>query len=132
MQIKDCDSEQKDRLTRKIEELSGQNVFSCYQCGRCSAGCPMISKMDTMPNNIMRLLQLGDTKVLEKDTFWVCATCYTCDVRCPKDIDIAKVMEALRQVSLRKNVNHVELKDLDGVEELPQIALIANLRKNTS
>ena len=133
MQIKDSDSAARDKLTKKVEELSGQNVFSCYQCGRCSAGCPMVSEMDVMPSNVMRSLQLGDTEVLEKNTFWVCATCYTCDVRCPKDIDIAKVMEALRQIKLRKNVNHVDLKEIStDDDELPQIALIANLRKNTS
>ncbi|MCX8174196.1 MAG: 4Fe-4S dicluster domain-containing protein [Thermoplasmata archaeon] len=131
MQINEGEIEKRDIFIKQVEELSGQNLFGCYQCGRCSAGCPMVSRMDAIPSMVMRLVQLGDEKVLDKNTYWVCASCYTCDVRCPKGIDIAKVMEALRQIKLRKNLNYVDIKKIDGIEELPQIALISNFRKYT-
>jgi heterodisulfide reductase subunit C len=131
MELKEDEIAKREEFTRRVEELSGQNIFACYQCGRCSAGCPMVSKMDAIPSMIMRLLQFGDMRVLDKNTYWVCASCYTCDVRCPKGIDIAKVMEALRQIKLRTNINNIDIGKIEGIEELPQIALIANFRKNT-
>lgn len=131
MLINKNEIEKRESFIKLVEELSGQNLFACYQCGRCSAGCPMVKKMDAIPSLVMRLLQLGDEKVLEKNTYWLCASCYTCDVRCPKGIDIAKVMEALRQIKLRKNINYVDLRNIEEIEELPQIALISNFRKYT-
>ncbi|MGC9059664.1 MAG: 4Fe-4S dicluster domain-containing protein [Thermoplasmata archaeon] len=131
MKIGEENVEKRKQFIKSVEELSGQNLFACYQCGRCSAGCPMVTKMDAIPSLIMRMLQLGDEGVMEKNTYWVCASCYTCDVRCPKGIDIAKVMEALRQIKLRKNVNYVDIGKIEGIEEIPQIALISNFRKYT-
>jgi len=131
LQIRQDEIAKREAFIKEVEELSGQNLFACYQCGRCSAGCPMVEKMEIMPSLVMRLLQLGDESVLEKNTYWICASCYTCDVRCPKGIDIAKVMEALRQVRLRKNMDYVNIKRIENIEELPQIALISNFRKYT-
>lgn len=117
---------------KKIEDISGQNVLACYQCGKCSAGCPMVSLMDLLPNQIIRLVQLGQVEdVLNSKTIWLCASCFTCTARCPKGVDLAKVMEALRLLLLRKSTNYVELSELDIDENLPQIALVSNFRKMT-
>lgn len=121
-------------LLDKVEELSGQNLFACYQCGTCSAGCPFVSEMDMLPEKLIRRLTFGQTDVLESRTIWVCASCYTCAERCPRDIDMAKIMEALRQIRLRQHhEDHVNVSDLPAelLEELPPIALVANFRKNT-
>ena len=119
-------------IIKKVEDISGQNVLACYQCGKCSAGCPMASLMDLLPNQIIRLVQLRQiNEVLNSKTIWLCASCFTCTARCPKGVDLAKVMEALRLLLLRKNTNHVDLSELDIDENLPQIALISNLRKMT-
>lgn len=117
----------------KIEELSGQNLSSCYQCGKCSAGCPIVESMEILPNQAIRLAQLGLAEVLDFNTIWVCASCLTCTARCPRGVDLTRVMEALRQVVLRKKIDRVELSKLKkkDLEELPQIALISNLRKKT-
>lgn len=119
----------------KVSELSEQNLYSCYQCGKCSGGCPAVSEMDLLPNQVIRLLQLGMLDdASTSNTMWICASCFTCTVRCPKGVDLAKVMEALRQISLRKNVDYVEVRKISAKEIsiLPQIALVSNFRKQTS
>jgi heterodisulfide reductase subunit C len=119
----------------KVEKLSGQNLLACYQCGKCSAGCPVVSKMDILPNQIIRLAQLGLSEdLLESEAIWLCASCMTCNVRCPKGINIAEVIEVLRQMLLRQRKDHVKVEELSGDEraDVPPIALISNLRKFTS
>lgn len=119
----------------KVSELSEQNLYSCYQCGKCSGGCPAVSEMDLLPNQVIRLLQLGMLDdASTSNTMWICASCFTCSVRCPKGVDLAKVMEALRQISLRKNVDYVEVRKISAKEIsiLPQIALVSNFRKQTA
>lgn len=124
-----------DDFVKKIEEISGQNLLACYQCGKCSAGCPAVGEMDILPNQVIRYAQLGlKDELLESKSVWVCASCYTCNVRCPKGIKIAEVMEAVRQVLLRKRKDHVEMSKLSDKEKasVPAIALISNFRKFTS
>jgi heterodisulfide reductase subunit C2 len=89
----------------EIEKLSGEKVSTCYQCEKCSNGCPMTFAMDILPHRVMHSLQLGLTdEVLGSDTIWVCASCETCSARCPNEIDIAHVMDTLRQQSVRRGV----------------------------
>ena len=125
----------RDDFVRKVEELSGQKLLACYQCGKCSAGCPAAPEMDILPNQVIRYAQLGlKDELLSAKSVWVCASCYTCNVRCPKGIKIAEVMEAVRQVLLRKRRDHVDVRKLTDKERagVPAIALISSLRKYTS
>lgn len=115
-------------FVRKVEELSGQNPYACYQCGKCSAGCLFSEHMDLLPNQVIRLVQLGDEAVLQATAPWVCASCLACSVRCPKGVDIARIMEALRQLALRQGLSPIRLH-LD--REYPQIALVGAYRKVT-
>ena len=95
----------KPSLRKKIEELSGQKISACFQCEKCTNGCPVTFAMDIMPHKAMRLLHLGLVdEVLHSDTIWVCASCETCTTRCPNDIDIARLMDTLRQLSQREGV----------------------------
>ena len=95
----------KPSLRKKIEELSGQKISACFQCQKCTNGCPVTFAMDIMPHKAMRLLHLGLVdEVMHSDTIWVCASCETCTTRCPNDIDIARVMDTLRQLSQREGV----------------------------
>jgi heterodisulfide reductase subunit C len=81
------------------------NVQDCYQCQKCSAGCPVAFAMDYRPNQIMQMVLLGmKERALRSKTIWVCASCYTCSTRCPNDIDIAGVMDWLRQSALEEGV----------------------------
>jgi len=116
----------------KVGEISGQNLLACYQCGKCSAGCPIVSEMDILPSQVIRLAQMGsDEEVLGSKTIWLCASCMTCMARCPKGVDLAKVMEALRLIRLRKNIDHVDISSI-GAGDLPQVAVVSNLRKFTA
>ncbi|HEY7745361.1 MAG TPA: 4Fe-4S dicluster domain-containing protein [Desulfuromonadales bacterium] len=87
-------------FVRKVESLSGTSVRRCFQCGKCSAGCPMRSFMEHPPNRIVRLLQLGQyERVLAGRSIWYCASCETCSTRCPNKVDLAAIMDALRKCS---------------------------------
>lgn len=118
----------------RVNELSGENVDLCFQCGACSSGCPMTQEMDYLPSKVIRMAQLGLEEAMESKTIWVCTTCFNCEVRCPRGIDIANVMEALRQLVLRKKYNRVSLDDLtpEELRELPQVAIVSNQRKLTA
>jgi len=95
----------KPSLRKRIEELSGQKISACFQCEKCTNGCPVTFAMDIVPHKVIRLLHLGlVNEVLHSDTIWVCASCETCSTRCPNDIDIARIMDTLRQMSQREGV----------------------------
>jgi heterodisulfide reductase subunit C2 len=90
---------------RDIEKLSGEKISTCYQCEKCTNGCPMTFAMDIAPHRVMHSIQLGLTdEVLGSDTIWVCASCETCTARCPNAIDIAHVMDTLRQISMSNGI----------------------------
>jgi len=121
-------------FVRKVEERSGQDLLACYQCGRCSAGCPAAGVMDILPNQIIRLLQLGlEEEALGAETIWYCAACLTCVARCPKGVDVARVMEALREVAMDKGGDHLVLTEIPAEElaEWPQQAFAGGFRKYT-
>lgn len=122
-------------LLRKISEISRQDLFACYQCGKCSAGCPSADRMDNIPSQFIKLIQLGmDSTVRASNTPWICLTCFVCTVRCPKGIDIARIMEAARLVQSRDNVDHFPVRSLSGnlEDELPPIAVVSCFRKQTA
>jgi len=88
-----------DRRFRDIViESAGKEVFNCYQCSKCSAGCPVAFAMDLLPHQVIRSVLFGKKeKILSSSTIWICASCETCTTRCPNEIDIAWVMDVLRQ-----------------------------------
>lgn len=89
----------------EIHELCGENAAECYQCGKCTAGCPAAFAMDITPNNIIRLIQLGlKDEVLKSKTIWTCTSCETCATRCPCGVALSKIMDAARQIAIREGV----------------------------
>ncbi len=119
----------------KVERLSSQDLLACYQCGRCTAGCPMAAHMDILPNQIIRFAQLGlKDELLNCSSIWTCVTCFTCNSRCPKGVRIAEVIEVLRQILLRDRQDHLKVEDLteEQLSSIPPIALISSMRKFTS
>ncbi|MFC1864645.1 4Fe-4S dicluster domain-containing protein [Chloroflexota bacterium] len=97
---------------RKVEGISGQKVSACYQCEKCTNGCPVTFAMDIVPHKLMHAIHLGlKEEVLRSDTIWVCASCETCTTRCPNGIDIAHIMDTLRQMSLLEGITPAQ-KDI--------------------
>lgn len=85
---------------KQIEQNAQVNLNDCYQCGKCSAGCPMAEAMDVPPQQVMGLLQLGKLEeVFEATSPFICAQCNTCSSRCPQNIDTAAVMREVRRAS---------------------------------
>ena len=88
-----------------VEKSSGQNVSACYQCGKCSGGCPVLADLELSPNRVIRMVQLGlEDPALRNETIWCCVACGTCNGRCPVGIDIVRIMDALRGLALQRGV----------------------------
>ncbi len=86
-------------LRERVVQETGQNPFHCYQCGNCSAGCPMSGKGDLLPHQIFRHIQIDSEEPLHSIQPWLCVGCQTCAVRCPQELDLSLVMDALRAES---------------------------------
>jgi len=106
----------KSGLSGEISEHIGVNVEKCYQCGKCSAGCPVASEMDYPPSLMLRMLQTGDKeleqKILKSYTIWLCVSCEMCYQRCPMEIDIPVMCDFLRSKSLAQGLVHKKAKNI--------------------
>jgi heterodisulfide reductase subunit C len=89
-------------LAEEVAHLSGTSPSACFQCHKCSTGCPIGPDMDLLPSQVMRMVHLGAEEVLQSQSIWLCASCEACTTRCPMDIDIAAVMDALRMLAVER------------------------------
>ncbi len=88
-----------------VKRRSGEDLNLCYQCLKCTAGCPTAPYMDIKPNNIIRMIQIGMKKeVLGSSAIWLCVSCETCGTRCPNEIDIGVLMDTLREMALKEGI----------------------------
>lgn len=87
----------------EVERESGEVISRCYQCGKCTAGCPAAFAMDGGPRWLLRAVQLGlREEALDSSTIWTCLFCSACHARCPAGIDIPRVLETVRHISVRE------------------------------
>lgn len=92
-------------FAQEVRKHSGENVFLCYQCRKCASGCPNRMFMDSTPTELMRYVQLGMAdEAMKKNTTWMCLSCQTCSARCPQDIDIARVVDAIKIIADERKV----------------------------
>lgn len=92
-------------FSETVKSLSGLDVNWCYQCLKCTSGCPVSYAMDYTPAQLVHAIQLGLTDlVLNSKTIWLCASCQTCTTRCPQDVDLAGVMDAVRIIAQREKI----------------------------
>jgi len=97
------------QFLRRVEAESGVAAGACYACKKCSNGCPLTFAMDLHPYQVVRYVQLGlADRLKDCHTIWLCAACETCATRCPNDIEIAGLMDVIREVALRKGVKPAE------------------------
>ena len=102
----------------EVEEECGIKVSACFQCRKCTNGCPVTFAMDIYPDQVMRYIQIGlKQEVLESATIWVCSSCETCTTRCPNEIDIAGIMDFLKQSVVKEKGQAAE----DGVLTFHQV-----------
>lgn len=98
-----------DQFLKIVNHLSRQKIDLCWHCWTCSGGCPFSDHMDLLPNQVIRLVQLGRRReAIECNTIWLCVGCHTCSGQCPNRIDVAAVMDALRQLAIRDGVVTIE------------------------
>lgn len=94
---------------RQVEEALGSRISPCFHCRKCSSGCPVTFAMDLLPHRTVRMVQMGlAQQLLSSSAIWLCASCQTCTTRCPNDVDLAGMMDVLRQMALREGVAPAE------------------------
>ncbi len=135
-------TELKTDLAEKIRAETGENVFLCYQCVKCSSGCPLSEYFDLAVNQVMRAAQLGQADLLmNAKTPWLCASCQTCSTRCPMGIDVAKVMDFMVKEATARGVkprvpevalfNKVFLRNVDILGRAYELGLTLELNART-
>lgn len=118
-----------------VDITSGVNVRKCMRCGKCSAACPSYDEMEYHPHQFVYMVEKGDIEPLMKsDSLYRCLTCFACIERCPRNVEPAKVIEAVRLAAVRKQGNNHLIPDqipamLD--DDLPQQAIVTAFRKYT-
>lgn len=101
--------ESRDKAFRDliIKTPGGKNIPTCMQCGICAGSCPVSHEMDHTPRQLVRMIQLGLKKeVLSSNTIWICTTCFSCSVRCPRGIYPTELMETLRPIALKEGIRN--------------------------
>lgn len=118
-----------------IDITSGVNVRKCMRCGKCSATCPSYDEMEYHPHQFVYMVEKGNIEpLLNSDSLYKCLTCFACVERCPRGVEPAKVVEAVRLTAIRKQGNNHLIPDqipemLD--DDLPQQAIVTAFRKYT-
>jgi heterodisulfide reductase subunit C len=97
------------QFLEEAKKRSGEDLSLCYQCLKCTAGCPTAPYMDIRPNNMIRMIQMGMKEaVLRSHAIWLCVSCETCGTRCPNEIDIGVLMDTLREMAVEEKVPAAE------------------------
>lgn len=95
------------------DKIDGVPIQRCFHCRKCTAGCPLAAEMEYNPNKIIKMVQMGmKDEVLSSSAIWLCASCETCVTRCPNEVDIARMMDVLRQMSIEKGLSVPQKKIL--------------------
>ncbi|MBO7394551.1 MAG: 4Fe-4S dicluster domain-containing protein [Ruminococcus sp.] len=120
-------------LKEQVLRSSGVNVLKCMRCGKCSATCPSYDEMEYHPHQFVYMVEKGDIETLMKsESIYKCLTCFACVDRCPRGVEPARVVEAVRLAAVRQQGgNRLEPSDIPALldEDLPQQAIVTAMRK---
>ncbi len=122
--------EKDQKRIRELELATGETLSDCYQCGKCTAGCP--ASMDPAPSVLIQFLKLGQFDLAKNaESIWSCMACLTCSERCPKNVSPAAIIEGLKNLHLRSMDPRVNLEAMsrDLLAHSPQMAIISGFRK---
>lgn len=127
-------SENREMLKQEILNMLETDPARCMVCGKCTATCPAYDAMEYHPHQIVGMVNRNEFPELEKivESTWACMSCMACSERCPRDVQPARVMEAVRQMAIRRqNGNHLTPEQIPGMidPELPQQAITSAFRK---
>jgi len=90
-----------------LKTHGGENILTCMQCGICAGSCPVSHEMDYTPREMVRMIQLGlRSEVLNSNTIWICTTCFSCSVRCPRGIRPTELMETLKPMAISEGISN--------------------------
>ena len=119
----------------QIKEISGVNPLRCMKCGKCSASCPSFNEMDIKPHQFVSYVINEDMEALvNSKSLWKCLSCFACVERCPRGVEPAKIIEAVRLAVIReKGANHLTANDIPALldDDMPQQAIVSAMRKYT-
>ena len=122
-----------ENLKEQVLRISGVNPLKCMRCGKCSGTCPSYDEMEYHPHQFVYMVEIGDIETLMKsDSVYKCLSCFACVDRCPRGVEPAKLVEALRLAVIRqKGENHMTADDIPELidDEMPQQALVSAMRK---
>ena len=120
-------------LREQIIRISGTNPRKCMKCGKCSATCPAYDEMEYHPHQFVSMVESGEIEpLLGSKSLYRCLTCFACVDRCPRNVQPAKLIEAVRLAVIRQQGNnHLRQDDIPGLidDELPQQAIVSAMRK---
>ena len=120
-------------LKEQVLRSSGVNVLKCMRCGKCSGTCPSYGEMEYHPHQFVYMVEKGDIETLMKsESIYKCLTCFACVDRCPRGVEPAKVVEAVRLAAVRQQGNnHLEPSEIPALldVDLPQQAIVTAMRK---
>ena len=120
-------------LKEQVLRSSGVNVLKCMRCGKCTATCPSYGEMEYHPHEFVYMVEKGQIeKLMKSDSIYKCLSCFACIERCPRNVEPAKLIEAVRVAQIRQQgMNHLKPDDIPALldESIPQQALVSALRK---
>lgn len=125
------------REEEQILRISGVNPLRCMRCGKCSATCPSYEEMEYHPHQFVYMVETGDIEpLLNSESLYKCLSCFACVERCPRGVEPAKLVEAIRLIKIRqKDANRMTADDVPPAAEadadLPQQAVVSAFRKYT-
>ncbi len=123
----------KNNVMQEVERMTGVNLRKCMKCGKCSATCPAYDEMEYHPHQFVYMVEKGDVeKLASSSSVYKCLSCMACVERCPRGVEPAKVVEAVRLLQIRKQgMNHLTPDAVPAMlnEDLPQQAIVSAFRK---